>query len=216
MGQQIVGSIAGCAVSSINSFVQAVTNPHLKVAAMASTIGDLLHSNTQKDRQGISSQDEGTPLMSHFLERERAQPDGDLDDPAYDLVKRCMADLNILRALLHNGPDGGVDWRATTGTPDRRSCIRFVSGSLRQHLKDCSNIGLEGSPSARLSEILEACTKIADAVNEQSKKGYEMGNAYPVATSAIVTGWRADLDDQYSRARKMDAFARGRPGVRSG
>lgn len=89
MGQQIVGSIAGCAVSSINSFVQAVTNPHLKVAAMASTIGDLLHSNTQKDRQGISSQDEGTPLMSHFLERERAQPDGDLDDPAYDLVKRC-------------------------------------------------------------------------------------------------------------------------------
>ena len=212
MGQQIVGSIAGCAVSSINSFVQAVTNPHVKVAAMASTIGDLLHSNTQKDRQGISSQDEGTPLMSHFLERERAQPDDDLDDPAYDLVKRCMADLDVLHALLHNGPDGGVDWRATTGTPDRRSCIRFVSGSLRQHLKDCSNIGLEVSPSARLSEILEACTKIADAVNEQSKKGYEMGNAYPVATSAIVTGWRADLEDQCNRARKMDAFARGRPG----
>jgi hypothetical protein len=137
MGQQIVGSIADCAVGSINSFVHAVTNPHLKVAAMASTIGGMLHSNGKEDRKGSSGQDESTPLISRSPEPESARPDDDLEDPAYDLVKRCMIDLNILHALLHNGPGGGVDWHAATGAPERKSSIRFVSGSLRQHFKDC-------------------------------------------------------------------------------
>jgi hypothetical protein len=86
MGQQIVGGIADCAVGSINSFVHAVTNPHLKVAAMASTIGDLLHSNGKEDRRVGSSQEEATQLIAHSLESERAQPDHDLDDPANALV----------------------------------------------------------------------------------------------------------------------------------
>jgi hypothetical protein len=189
MGQQIVGSIADCTVGSINSFVHAVTNPHLKVAAMASTIGDLLHSNGRQDRRGSSSHDEATPLISHSLEPEEAHPDDDLDDPAYDLVKRCIIDLNILHALLHNGPDGGVDWHAATGAADRKSSIRFVSGSLRQHLKDCSNSALKHSPSARLFMILEGCTRIADAINDELEKGRKMGSANPLASSAAVEEW---------------------------
>jgi hypothetical protein len=216
MGQQIVGGIADCAVGSINSFVHAVTNPHLKVAAMASTIGDLLHSNGKEDRRVGSSQEEATQLIAHSLESERAQPDHDLDDPANDLVKLCMPDLNILHALLHNGSDGGVDWQAAAGASDRRSSIRFVSGSLRQHLKDCSNSALKSSPSARLLIILEGCTRIADATNDESEKGRKMGSVNPLAASEVVEEWQTLFGDLYTSAQKMDVFARGRPGITAG
>jgi hypothetical protein len=216
MGQQIVGGIADCAVGSINSFVHAVTNPHLKVAAMASTIGDLLHSNGKQHRKGSSGQDEATHLISHSPETESAHSDGDLDDPAYDLVKRCMTDLDILYALLHNGPDGGVDWQATTGASDRRSSIRFVSGSLRQHLKDCPNSDLKNSPSAKLSAILKQCAEIADAVNAESERGRSVSKTGLLAGSKVVQKWQTQFEEQYSSAQKMDAFAKARPGTSSG
>jgi hypothetical protein len=215
MGQQIVGSIADCAVSSVNTFVQAVSNPHLKVMAVTSAISGAFHPWKDSHIAGSDDGDDVPPKPRRRKAR-KDSPAVEVDDPAYDLVQRYMIDLNILQALLHNGPDGGVDWESAIGIANGRNSIRYVSSALKQHLKDCPKDGTEGSPSATLLEILESCTTIADAVDNESKNGCKMGRTSPLASSDVVKDWQSRYALQYDSAQTMDAFARGRPGTTTG
>jgi hypothetical protein len=210
-----VGSIADCAVSSVNTFVQAVSNPHHKVMAVASAFSGVFHPRNENVTDG-SDDGDGTPPKSRRRKVHKEPSSVEVDDPAYDLVQRYMTDLNILQALLHNGPESGVDWDSAMSISDGRNSIRYVSGALRQHLKDCPRNGSMDSPSARLLKILGTCMTIADAIDDESKNGCKMGRTPPSATSDVVRNWQAVYAEQYGNAQAMDAFARGRPGTTTG
>jgi hypothetical protein len=218
MGQQIVGSFADCAIGSINTFVQAVANPHRKITQVTAAIGDLFRAKRPADTMpgswdSNSDSNECQPNASQAQATTKRPAPEYLDDPAYSLVLRCTPLLHSLHALLHNGEAKGVDWENAMG---ESNSIRFVSGSLEQLLKECSGKGPRNPPSEQLFSIINTCAGICDAMKTEAEKGLNLNASHPSAETKCVKDWQDKFASQYEATLKMDALARSLPGSTTG